>query len=163
MSRPKRTTIEHCTPSQMKQLLSLAAGDVSKGHPFSAQLPTGEVLSHSLNELCDNPPRSGESLIQAVCASDTPVAMLRDIKDLAKAFSMGAKNASQRSAASLVYHGSIAAALAHHGVNISERPPESRLGLYEDLATAFAAEALGQVFRLAIDRILTSTQATESR
>jgi hypothetical protein len=154
MSKSTKTTIDRCTPSQMKQLLSLAAGDVRQGHPFSAQLPNIEALSRSLGELCDNTPQSGESLIQSVSAPDTPVSTLRDIKELAKTLSSNAKTESQRSAASLIYHASVVAALAHHGVNISGRPPESRLGLYEDLATACGANSLGRIFRLAIDRIL---------
>jgi hypothetical protein len=89
--------------------------------------------------------------------------MLRDIKELAKELSSGAKTEAQRSAAGLIYHAAVAAALVHHGVNISGRPPESRLGLYEDLATAFVADSLGPVFRLAIDRILLLAQQSGKR
>jgi hypothetical protein len=150
-------TIDDCTREQLRALLTLAAGGTDPQLSFLAGLRPHEELVRVLGELCRGTSETGETLLTALSAGQTPLDALRGIKELAKTMLEDARAPHQRAAGMLLYHGSIAAAFARHGVNISAVSPSSRLALYEDLASALAGEALSEVFREAADRIVAAS------
>jgi hypothetical protein len=83
----------------------------------------------------------------------TAIETLLAIRDRAKALINGEIENAGREAATLVYHAATAAAIGRHGINLSSVPPESRLPLYEDLATVLANDPLAAVFREAADHV----------
>jgi uncharacterized protein (DUF2336 family) len=93
-------------------------------------------------------------LLATTCDAQTPLETLRGIKELAKTLLADATTEAHRTATVCLYHLTLAAAFARHGVNISSRPLETRLALYEDLATALGDGPPGRLFQEAIDRLL---------
>lgn len=154
MPTPSSSIVDQCTPSQLKALLGLAAGPPGEGAGLLAQAANPGRLAELLGELCGGGAGSGHLMVETVCAPRTPIEALHGVKELAKKLLAEATTEAQRNAATVLYHGAVAAAFGRHGVNISTRPVEARLGLYEDLATALAAHALGEVFCGAVDRAL---------
>jgi hypothetical protein len=152
MSHPSSVLIDHCTPSQLKALLALAASPPDERNPLAAQAANPAELRRLLTELCQGEADAGELLLSTVCTPETPLEALRGIKELAKKLLAEAKTDAHRSAATFLYHAAIAAAFGHHGVDISSRPISARSTLYEDLAAALAGDPLGHVFRQALDR-----------
>jgi hypothetical protein len=151
MSKPSSTLIDRCTPTQLKALLTLAAGAVGEGRSLPAQVARIQEVRQLLTELCKDEPNSGAVLLATAAAPETPVETLRGIKEYAKQLLGRAQTESHRNAATLLYHVAVAAAFARHGVNISTRSTSARWPLYEDLATALAGDPLGEVFRRAAD------------
>ncbi|MCI0490703.1 MAG: hypothetical protein L0229_29265 [Blastocatellia bacterium] len=154
MSKPSSVRIEQCTQAQLKELLSLAAGQPGRNVSMPIGMADREELYRLLAELCGGEEGSGELLLTTICAEEAPVEALRGIKELAKKLSADARTEAHRNAAILVYHAAIAAAFGRHGINLSSRPIDARCSLYEDLATAFAEDPLGDVFREAADRAM---------
>lgn len=147
---PKQTlTLDNCSPDQLKALLSLALEKRANETSLPLDIATPAEIESSLAELCENQAQSGELLLTSAADAATPLDALRGIKDLAKSFLPRAENQAQSAAARLLYHAAIAAALAHHGVNISSRPIESRRSLYGDLAIVLDRGTLGEVFACA--------------
>jgi hypothetical protein len=78
------------------------------------------------------------------------VEVLVDIKSIAKRLAVAAEAPAQNAAATLLYHLSVASALAHHAQNISSRDPAERLPLYKDLAAELSDDQLAAIFEKAI-------------
>lgn len=156
MSKPTSAVIDRCTPSQLKALLALAAGSPGERASLPAQAANPGELSRLLAELCRGKAESGELLLDIVCTEKTPIEALRGIKELAKNLLTDARTEAHRNAATFLYHAAVAAAFGRHGVNLSSRPIGARWPLYEDLATAFVGDPLGQMFRQAVDRAVNS-------
>lgn len=152
MGKISTITIEHSATGQLKALLALA--HVPRGHGF---LPPGLAnraqLAGHLSALCQGSEQSGEALLSTLCSRQTPLAALQGIKELAKTLAEKAGSEIERAAATLLYHAAVAAALAHHGRNISSRPGGARFELYDDLAALMAGDPLGQVFHEAANRL----------
>jgi hypothetical protein len=154
ISNSDSATIDDCTREQLRALLTLAASGTDPQLSFLAGLRPHEELVRVLGELCQGTSETGETLLTALSACQTPLDALRGIKELAKTILPGSRTPLQRAAATLLYHASIAAAFARHGVAISAVSPSSRVALYEDLASALAGEALSEIFREAADRVI---------
>ena len=151
MSSHRSTSIGRCSPTQLKALLGLAAGDPGDQESLLTYIPDREQLQHLLSELCADAEQAGEVLLAMACARDASLEVLSGLKEFAKRLSKKAATEPQRTAATFLYHLAIAAAIGQHSVNLSSRPSETRLELYEDLATALAGDPMGHVFRKAID------------
>lgn len=153
MSEIDTGPVDHFSPRQLKALLALARGR-SRGRDYlpSACASRADLVRH-LSALCPHEPQSGETVLAAVCARDTPLGALEGIKELAKSLVAAAASNEQRAAATLLYHGAVAAALGHHGRNISSRSVHARYELYEDLATLLDGDSLGQVFQDAAEQL----------
>lgn len=152
MPKLSSAIIDHCSPSQLKALLSLASRPLGGPAALSSQTVNPEELSRLLTELCQGQAESGELLLTTVCEEETPIEALRGIKELAKQLSAEAKTEAQRQAATVLYHAAVAAAFGRRGADISSRPLSSRSTLYEDLAAMLAGHPLGAVFRQAVER-----------
>jgi hypothetical protein len=122
-----------------------------------------DELLRLLTEVCAGPEGAGEVFLATTCDAQTPLETLRGIKELAKTLLAEATSEAHRSATTFLYHLALAAAYAHHGVNISTRALEARLALYEDLATALGDDPPGTVFRQAVDRLLSQEEAENFR
>lgn len=154
MATPSSSFVDRCSPSQLKELLSLVAGPLGERASLLAEAANSTGLAENLHALCGGHAGAGDSLLETVCSQRAPVEALREVKELAKKLLTHATTAGQRNAATMLYHGAVAAAFGRHGVNISARSIEARLDLYEDLATALTAHSLGEVFRGAVDKAL---------
>lgn len=153
MGKISTVTIEHSATRQLKALLALA--HVPRGH--GDFLPPGLAnrtdLAAHLTALCQGSEQSGEALLSTLCTRQTPLTALQGIKELAKTLAEKAGSEIERGAATLLYHAAVAAALGHHGHNISSRPGGARFELYDDLAALMTGDPLGQVFQEAADRL----------
>ena len=158
MTNPATTTIDRCTPSQLKALLALAAERSGHDTSLPARVANRDELLRLLTEACDGAEESGEVLLATTCDEHTPLEALRGIKEMAKTLLAEAATEAHRTAATCLYHLALAAAFARYGVNISTRVLETRLALYEDLATALGDSLPGKVFREAIDRLLSQEE-----
>ncbi len=156
MSGKTSTILDHCTPAQLKALLTLAAGPGEERTQPPWQGLTPEDLTRLLSDLLTSQAGSGGLLLATVLSSETPVEALSGVKDLAKKFVEAPKSKAHHAAATILYHVTVAAAFAWHGKNISSRPIHTRCALYEDLATAFPEHPLSRVFRKAVERALAS-------
>jgi len=107
-------------------------------------------MEHLLTEMCTGADQSGGRLLRAVCSSDTPVDVLADIKIIAKRLAVSAEAPAQNAAATLLYHPSVASALAYHAKNISSKDASERLPLYQDLAAELADDELAGIFEKAV-------------
>ncbi|MFC1889006.1 hypothetical protein ACFL4G_04540 [Thermodesulfobacteriota bacterium] len=87
-----------------------------------------------------------------VCSQDTSLKSLAALKERAKQILKRAKTEQERGAATILYHSAIAAGYGLYGRNLSSRPIEKRLDLYEDLATAIGEDPFGRVFRRAVEQ-----------
>src|SRR5438105_7601392 len=121
MTHPTTTSMERYTPAQLKTLLALAAKPSGQEVSLPARIANCDVLLRMLTEACEGTEGSGEVLLATTCDAQTPLETLRGIKELAKTLLAEATTEAQRTAATCLYHLALAAAFAHHGVNISTR------------------------------------------
>jgi hypothetical protein len=103
--------------------------------------------------MCSGSGQSGGALVQTVCSTDTAVEALIATKRIAKRLAVAAEGPAQNAAATLLYHLSVASALAYHECNISSKDPAERLPLYKDLAAELPDEELAAVFEKALARL----------
>ncbi|MBL8407260.1 MAG: hypothetical protein JNJ81_05570 [Candidatus Accumulibacter sp.] len=97
------TTIERCEPSQLKRLLSLAQGSGRQAEFLPAGLSGREELARHLTTLCDDSAQAGDALLSVTCAHHTALAVLQEIKELAKSLATKARSEPERAAAKLLY------------------------------------------------------------
>jgi hypothetical protein len=154
MPNTRSTSIEHCTPEQLKALLALGRDDSGPRNSLPTQVTSRSELSRLLTELCEGTDGSGEALLATVSAKDTPLIALVGTKELAKTLVSKAPTELHRGAATVLYHLAVAAALALWGENISAVSPKSRVPLYEDLAIIYGRNELGRIFREAADKAI---------
>lgn len=150
MSDTEISILERCTGRQLKQLLALASTDEKKTRNWLLEIGDLEELECLLAPLCTGAAQSAASLLQAVCSPQTSVEILSAVKSTAKRFAVAAELPAQKAAATLLYHLSVASALAHYGQNISSKDPVDRVALYKDLAAELADEQLADIFRRAV-------------
>jgi hypothetical protein len=139
------SSLDRLSPARVRTLLDLAAGPADMTG-LAAQAGDPPVLRRLLSELCEGEAQSAEFVLATLCTKETPLAVLRDIKGLAKQLVGVAASRAHRDAATVLYHAAIAAGVAHHATNLSSRPLEPRAPLYEELAVALAADPLGGLF-----------------
>lgn len=151
MEKPTSISLERCNVTQLKTLLGLATIPERAGESLPTQIAQNIRLSALLTELCHNEGQSGDLLLTTVCDAGTSLEVLRGIKELAKRLLAEAPTDAHRDAATVLYHAAIAAGVAHHGINMSSRPLDARIPLYEDLAATLAGERLGLIFRAAVE------------
>jgi len=148
MSDTEISALDHCTDRQLKQLLTLAADGAKVGRNWLIEVGDSEQLECLLANLGWGADGSA-GLLQTICAPETPVEVVRAIKSSAKRLAVAAESPAQKAAATLLYHLSIASALAHHARNISSKHPARRLALYENLAAELPDDDLAAVFEKA--------------
>jgi hypothetical protein len=149
--------LDHCTDRQLKELLALASTNVKATRDWLLEIGDSERLEHLLTEMSAGAGQSGAALLRAVCAADTPVETLVEIKSVAKRLAVAAETPAQHAAATLLYHLAVASALGCHARNISSKDPAERLPLYKDLAAELSAEELAAIFEKAIAGIPDAT------
>lgn len=121
----------------LRRLLRLAA------EPLATVGPTGpEVVRLALTG-CDLGRREP---LADLLDSTTALRSLRELKERAKRLLAGEHSPGIDAALRLIYHGAIAAALAHHGTNISKQPAGERRRLYAHLASEYDGHPLGEMF-----------------
>jgi hypothetical protein len=152
MAKRIRNEIDQCGPLQLAELLGLGSLDESATHTAGGAGVRRQVLLERLAEMMETDARQARALLVETADPATGVEDLRRTMEDAKTHAAEALSDAHWSAATLLYHLAIAAAYAHHGINISARSAVSRLELYEDLASSLGADPLGAVFRLAVDR-----------
>lgn len=143
--------IDRCGSAQLKALLSLA-DDRQGERPLAAEIGGEGELRRRLEEILRREAGGGDATLDAIASKETPLETLRGLKGSAKGLISRARSADDRNAGTLLYHAIIAAAFAHHGVNISSRDLDGRMAMYEDLSALLAVDPLGAVFRAAVDR-----------
>lgn len=149
------TTIDLLHDRKLKALLRLAGAPASAlpETPTSPAAGLAELVAH-FDAISNGRLESASALFAAVCRPHAGEARLREIKDLAKALIPKAATAPQRSAAMLLYHAAVAAALVHLGRSISSSGREGRRALYRQLAERLTGTPPGQVFAQAAERLL---------
>jgi len=147
MSDMEISALDHCTDRQLAELLEMAAAGATGSRNWLVEVGDFEQLKGLLTEMAGQ--LAGE-LLREVCSPDTPVDALMTIKSTAKHMAAVARAPDQGAAATLLYHLSIAAALAHHGRNISSKDPAARLSLYVSLAAELPDDDLAAIFEKAI-------------
>lgn len=140
------------TSRQLDRLLALANDDTQS--IFSATLSDRPGLAKSLEQLSAHTPQPSQDWLSAVGDDHATIATLREIKAFAQVFIKKATCESERVAATLLYHATVASAWARHGENISTRSLANRGPLYEDLADIMKTDPLGRIFREAADRLI---------
>jgi hypothetical protein len=144
--------VDRCTARQLKQLLAFAAGPAQAAPDWLGEIGDRQRIESLLTGMCTSTEHSGAALLEAVCSPDTPLDVLVTVKNVAKRLVAAATGKPQRAAATLLYHLSVASALACHGQSISARDSADRLGLYEELAAELSDEELASVFDQAVER-----------
>ncbi len=129
---------------QLKTLLGLAARGTSDPLVDTAEDPG--ALDRLLTELCAGRAESGALLIETVSDPKSSLGVLRGVKELAKQLAQLAPTPAHRQAATLLYHGAVAAAAGRHGANLSSQPLAERLDLWLELAALLSDSPLGAVF-----------------
>ena len=145
------SSLDGCDSARLRDLLDLALEPDGAVSSLAAELGDARTLGRLLTELLGDE-ATVEATVAGVVSPDTPVGMLRSIKELAQRRMESADPGNHRNAAAVLYHCAVAAGYAHHGMNLSSRPIESRLALYEDLAAVFSGHPLAVVLRAAVDR-----------
>ena len=144
--------LDQCTDRQLKELLALASSNVKATHHWLLAIGDSEQLECLLTEMCSGTSVSGAALVQAVCSPHTSLEALVPIKSTAKRLAVAAETPAQNAAATLLYHLSVASALAYHARNISSTESADRLPLYQDLAAGLSDDRLASIFEKAVAR-----------
>jgi hypothetical protein len=153
MSEVEISMLDHCTDRQLKELLELASTNARTTRDWLLEIGDSERLERLLTEMCTGTEQSGGALLKAVCAPDTPVEALVAIKSVAKRLAVAARAPAQNAAATLLYHLSVASAMAHHSQDISSKSLSERLPLYEGLAAELSGDQLAAIFEKAVARL----------
>ena len=151
MSR-STTDIFACSAGQLRALLALAVDERSEYGSLLARAKQVDAMELLLAEALGTPD-AAKQMLADVRNRSTSIEALREIRDRAKALIGDRISDASREAASFVYHAATAAALGRHGINLSSVLPQSRLRLYEDLASVLATDPLAKVFREAADYV----------
>lgn len=149
-ARCARFILDRCTGRQLKELLALASADAKSARNRILEIGDLDQLQCLLTEMCRDSGQSAGALLQAVCSPDTSVELLTAVKNTAKQLAAAAQDPAQKAAATLLYHLSVASALAHHGRNISSKDPADRRPLYKDLAAELSDGDLAAIFEKAV-------------
>ena len=144
-------SLDQCSISQLEALLSLAVEPNENPMSLPAEAGSTAKLRRLLSELFTDEDQSGELLLDMASAPDSKLEAIQELKEIGKRLVTDAPTEAHRNAARVLYHAAIAAAYAHHGVNLSSHPIRARLLLYEEFAALLAGEPLGTVFRAAVE------------
>jgi hypothetical protein len=137
----------------LSTLLALAVSTSQSDVALATVARDSATLAARIDEIPTARGRSSALMLGEITNPDTPLDALRNAKDFAKDLADHSSTPARRAAATLLYHAAIAAALVHRGESISSIPIELRFELYEDLASVFAGDPLGHLFRRAADRV----------
>lgn len=151
-------TLDQCTLSQLKGLLSVVLEEKNECFSLPAQATAPAIAARLLDELLPEGGPTGANLLEIVSYETTRLDKLLEVKNLAKLLVDKADTDRHRNAAILLYHAAIAAAYGRERVNLSSRPIESRLSLYDDLALALRRSPLGKVFRQSVEHAAAETR-----
>ena len=94
-----------------------------------------------------------EGLLERAVAPDVTIVDLFGIKETAKQLLVKTDQGESRHAVLLLYLVAVGAAYARYGTEISTRPLDEYLERFDQLADRFKGFVLGEVFRLAADRV----------
>ena len=160
MQKTTSTIVDRLSVARLRSLLVLAieptadavlASDSALTMPASRRAIVPEIVV-LLDELVGDQHQSAAGLLEEVCSPSVSVDALHRVKELAKRLIDAAGNDALRDAATVLYHASVAAAFARHGVNLSSRPITERLQLFGDLAATLDPGPLAEVFAAAVRR-----------
>lgn len=149
MSDIEISMLDRCSVRQLKELLALASTDEKTTRNWLLEVGDMEHLDYLLTEMCAGIGQSGGALLRTVCSPYTPVDALVAIKSTAKRLAATAEGPREQAAATLLYHMSVASALAH-GRNISSKDSVGRLPVYQELAAELSDERLAAIFERAV-------------
>jgi len=141
---------DRLTGRQLKELLALASTDAKVSRNWLLEIGDMEQLEYLLMDLCRGTEQYDGAILRAVCSPYTPVESLMVIKNTAKRLAVEAQGSAQKAAGTLLYHLSVASALAHHARNISSKNPSERLPFYKHLAAELFDDELAVIFEKAI-------------
>lgn len=144
MSDTDISSLDACSGQQLRDLLELASSEAKVTLNSLVEVGDSEQLEYLLTEM------KADGLLQAICSPRTPLEALVAIKSTAKQLTVAAEAPAQKAAATLLYHLSVASALAHHGQNISSKEPVERLALYKELAAELPDDDLAAIFEKAV-------------
>lgn len=153
MSDTKTTMIDGFSARQLRELLALGTTRPGTSTEWLVEVGDSERLEALLTEICIGDEQPGAALLETVSSPDTSVDMLVAIKDVAKRLATKAEDKPQKAAATLLYHLSVASALANHGQIISSRDPAEQSPLYEELAGELSDDELAAIFARAVGHI----------
>jgi hypothetical protein len=139
-------SVDGCSPSQVADLLRLGL-EQPEATDEHAHAKTRTSPPHTAVGGTTEP----ADLVQSVLSKSTTLDELRQLKTEAKRRLETAPAGPARDAARLLYHLSIAQALARFGVRISRIAPAKRRPVNLELASAFAGHPIGRVFAKAAD------------
>ena len=151
MDRLGRSTPTELSAQQTQRLLALASLPADQEHSWLIEAGDSALLAMLLTDMCSESGQSGKALIEAVCAPDTTIEVLRGVKDLAKKLAADAKDQRRRGAAGLLYHLAMASAFGYHQINLSSIGATAPAHLYRELVEGISDEALVMVFEKAIE------------
>jgi hypothetical protein len=142
--------LDHCTGRQLKELLALASAIPEEPRNWMLEVGDLEQLGYLIAEMVSDSGQSGSHLVTLACSPATTLDTLVAIKSTAKRVAAIAEAPDSKAAAKLLYHLSVASALAHYGRNISSNDPAQRLPFYKELAAELCDDELAAVFEKAI-------------
>ena len=88
-TKPATSSLEQCSPAQLKTLLDLGTRATSEGDALVRGAEEAGDLAGLLTELCAGRAESGALLLDTVGDPATPIDVLRGIKELANSWSTG--------------------------------------------------------------------------
>ena len=151
MSAEDKSSPSQLSRVQTQRLLALASLPADQEQSWLIEAGDSDLLAMLLTEMCSESGHSGMALIEAICAPDTPIEVLRQVKDLAKKLAMEAKDQRRRGAAGLLYHLTMASALGYHQINLSSIGAAAPVHLYRELVEGISDDALVAVFEKALE------------
>jgi hypothetical protein len=152
MGDTPKIPLSNCSLTQMRALLGLAVGDDARRPSLPALATNLDDLRGRLARLSRDDTEPAELLLEMACAADASLDGLTAIKERAKLLLDRAATPEDRGAATILYHVAIASGFLHHGRNLSSRPIELYLPLYDDLAAALRSGPMEELFRGAFRR-----------
>ena len=152
MTRRDDSHLDTATLEQLAVLLSLASRPATPGESLPAGLPDLAECRRRLSGIPAAGFGTADRLLDAVCEPCSSADAFVRIRQLTQELLLRGVTKEQHDALTLVYHAAAAAAFALFGVQITNRPIEQRLALYESLAAALRETPLGSLFLRAVDR-----------
>jgi hypothetical protein len=142
--------ISSAPPSGLRNLLGLAAGESGQTSLPAAVRSLADLDERVRAALQVVSP--GAPSVDAMFNADVKVERLRQVKNLAKHGFERAGTGEEQVAIMLLYHAAIASAYGFHGEQISTRPMETAIELYDDLGNVLRSHPLGVAFRTSVER-----------
>ena len=152
MGKLSRSDLDSVPPVRLLALLGLASRPQEATTGTRLRGTRKDSLVATLQRFAEKTGWAALDLLDQTTGAEVPLEKLREEVDAARTFAAEAADPEEWFTASFVYHVAIAAAMARYQVNLSPRPMDSRIELYEDFASRLGNHPLGDIFRQAVDR-----------